>query len=57
MTTTEKPTLEQTIEMLKAILVETTTPLADEFPETYAELEAEVVLIEEAGLTVDGFTL
>lgn len=55
--TTEQPTLEQVSEMLKAVVLGTETALADDFPETWAELEVQVAEIEDAGLVVDGYAL
>jgi hypothetical protein len=54
---TERPTLEQVSEMLKAVVLGDEVALADEFPETWAELQAQVEEIEAAGLVVDGFAL
>jgi hypothetical protein len=54
---TEQPTLEQVSEMLKAVVLGDETALADEFPDTWAQLQDQVDEIEAAGLVVDGFAL
>lgn len=53
----EEPTYEQVSEMMKAIVLDIETPLADEFPETFARLEEQVAAIIESGQVPDGFAL
>lgn len=55
--TVEQPTYEEVSEMLKALLLDKDTDLAERYPETWKELQEQVAEIEEQGLVVDGYAL